>query len=196
MVSLEMRTLRKESLTAGLIAKMRDSIKCGRWALNCGSRDWFDGESGVFFPDQSYSADSGFGYLGTASLTVARDVAGLKPSNLSGLFRDERYDIAAYRFDVPDGKYKVKLYMKWGFERGFKPGASIVTIDVNGKKLAEKLDFHVAQKGDFTRAFVLEAGDVKAVDGRITINFKAEKGVDGKVITGSRMVNAIEVVRQ
>jgi len=196
LLSLEMRSLRKSAAQADLIAKKAASIRQGRWALNCGSRNWFLGDDGVYFPDAAYSPETGYGYLGNGSLTVAREVTGLQPATIADLFREERYDVEGYRFDVPDGTYAVKIYLKWGYKPAFEKAQACVSIEANGKPLAEKLDVVKAQKGEFMRPIILETMGVEVKDGKLVIRFTAEKNRDGKVLSTSRFVNAIELHRQ
>lgn len=83
------------------------------------------------------------------------------------LYRSVRYDVGAYRFDLPDGKYAVTLkFCEPHYGEVHKRSFS---VDLQGKRVIDSLDvFRAAGKN---KALDYTFKDVETIDGRITIDF-------------------------
>ena len=108
------------------------------------------------------------------------------------LFIAESYNFDAYRFVVAPGNYTVKLYLKAGFERGFKPGNFVFSVEVEGRRVLDDFDVVAACGTDFTQVAIKTFENVNVQDGQLEIRFLTEDGRSPSV----KLANAIEVIRQ
>lgn len=104
-------------------------------AINVGSNAQFiDSDGAVWEADQSYKAGS-WGYVGGAPGRASQNVLG---STEDPLYQTVRQGLNAYRCDVPDGTYEVKLLF---LEHRFtKIGERVFSVALNGKTVIDKLD--------------------------------------------------------
>jgi len=172
------------------IAEQAAMVRRGHYAVNCGSFCFYKAKNGtLFFPDRPLGKGD-YGYVGAYN-NVVRDTEGIKADDPE-LYLTEAYSVDAYKFKVPPGDYKVRLYFKAGYKKGFKPDIFVFNVDVQGKRALDNFDLVTACDSDFSRTLIKEIRDVKVVDGSLEIRF----GVDSKHDPSVKMVNAIEVIRQ
>ncbi|MGI5868272.1 MAG: malectin domain-containing carbohydrate-binding protein [Kiritimatiellia bacterium] len=171
-------------------AEQAEMIRRGHHAVNCGSTEFLRTRRGLlFFPDQPF-AKGGYGHVGPTQ-SVNRKIDGVDHEDAE-LFVSESYNFDAYRFEVAPGTYTVKLYLKTGYERSFKPGVYVFSVEIEGRPVLEAFDVVAACDGDFTRVVVKTFENVKVEDGTLDIRYIVEPGSDTTV----KMANAIEVIRQ
>ena len=171
-------------------AEQADMIRRGHYAVNCGSTDFLRVKRGLlFFPDQPF-AKGGYGHVGP-TLSVNRKIDGVEHEDAE-LFIAESYNFDAYRFVVAPGNYTVKLYLKAGFERGFKPGNFVFSVEVEGRRVLDDFDVVAACGTDFTQVAIKTFENVNVQDGQLEIRFVTEDGRSPSV----KLANAIEVIRQ
>ena len=165
-------------------------IRRGHYAVNCGATGFYKAKSGtLFFPDQPLGK-SDYGHSGSY-LNVVRNTDGIKTDDPE-LFMTEAYNVDSYRFKVPRGKYKVRLYLKVGYRKGFKPGIFVFDVAIQGKTVLENFDMFAAFNGDFHRVSIKEFTNVEASNGDLEIAFTNDENHDPT----ARLVNAIEVIRE
>jgi hypothetical protein len=163
-------------------------IKENRFALNCGSSEFYRAPDGrLFFPDVKFSDESRYGYFGSHSC-ANRKIGGLKNNTEAELFRTEAWNIDGYKFKLANGKYKIRLYMKVGWPDDFKPGKVVLSVYANNKPVINDLKMHKAQNGDFSKPVIKDFHTVVS-DGQLTLKFKAGKGLG----TNIQLCNAIEI---
>lgn len=171
-------------------AEQADMIRRGHYAVNCGSTDFLRAKRGLlFFPDQPF-AKGGYGHVGP-TLSVNRKIDGVEHEDAE-LFITESYNFDAYRFEVAPGSYTVKLYLKAGYERGFKPDNFVFGVEIEGQRVLDAFDVVTACGEDFTQVAIKTFENVEVEDGKLEIRFVAEDGRSPSV----KMANAIEVIRQ
>ena len=83
------------------------------------------------------------------------------------LYQTVRYDVGAYRFDLPNGKYRVTL--KFCEPHYGAPNKRVFGVAIQGKRVIEALDLF-GQVGK-NRALDYRYDDVQVSDGRLTIDF-------------------------
>lgn len=154
--------------------------------VNCGSMSSYKTSDGrLFVPDARFADGLGYGYTGDSVTACVRDIGILKDSSEKELFRTEAYNIDAYKVTLKNGKYRVKLYLRWGYEPEFKQTDSVLDATVQVGSETRKIDFKKEMGGDFDKPFVVEFRNVSVRDGILEIRF-----LDGKT---RRMLNALEI---
>lgn len=73
--------------------------------LNAGGPTYVDAAGAVWQADQIYTP-GGWGYVGGQTYAVTRPIANTEDD---ALYQSERYNLTGYRFDVPNGRYRVTL---------------------------------------------------------------------------------------
>ena len=117
-----------------------------------------DSAGNVWLPDQGF-ADGQTYAVADAAITNTTDVA---------LYRTERYSMTAYKFEVPKGKYTVKLHFAEVYSGITGPGMRVFTFNVQGHEFK---DFDIwAKAGGFGKAYV-ESVNVDVTDGKLNITF-------------------------
>jgi len=169
-------------------AKQAEMIRRGNYAVNCGTTTFYKAKNGtLFFPDQAFKKGN-YGYSG-AYLSVTRNTDGIKTPDAE-LFMTEAYAIDNYKFKVPNGKYKVRLYLKAAYKKGFKPGCFVFSVDVQGKRVLDNLDLVTYCENDFGQVIIKDFNNIEAKNGLLEIKFINDKEYDPSV----KLVNAIEII--
>ena len=163
--------------------------------VNCGSTSYTTIDGELFSPDK---ADDGvtYGHLGSASEACVRETKDLPAGTpLAALYATEAYNLDGYRFyGLRPGRYRVRLYVKCGWPKGWKAGHWLNVIRLNGMTVRDPFDAFTAQGGDFNRpvtdlAFETEVG----ADGKIDLSFGLPAGYAGNGTV--RFLNGIEIER-
>lgn len=140
-------------------------------SINVGSNaQYLDASGNVWIEDRAYTKGS-FGYVaGNPKLFDRKDV--IMNTSDEPLFYSYRDSIQAYRFDVPDGQYRISLSLAEAAR--LKAGDRVFDIAINNEVLAKDLDL-TAQYGfaqTVTKVYSIEA---KGGTG-VTVSFNAKKG--------------------
>ncbi len=187
--SVSMNELMRKLKTLALEVEQARMIEKNRFALNCGSRDYYRAPDGrLFFPDHIFSDSARYGYQGSWSSAV-RNTDGLKNETEPGLFQTEAWNVDGYKFVVPNGRYCVRLYMKIAWAADFKADTVVFSVYANGQPLFTDLDLYKTQAGDYNQPFIKDF-HVDVDNGLLVLKIKAGKGL-GKNI---QLCNAIEVI--
>lgn len=114
--------------------------------VNVGGDEYTDRSGEVWLADQEYVAGlSTWGYLlpdaDTGTFAGDRPISGTLDS---ALLQDERWAMAGYRFELPNGDYALSLYFAEQWVT--MPGARVFTVRVQGKDTLRNLDI-VAEAG-------------------------------------------------
>lgn len=189
--SLEIRSFLKKAESAKLVALQVEMMKKGHVSVNCGSDTFYLAPGGtLFFPDQKFDGSNVYGFYGQHEICM-RDVKGMKEAKAPGVFATEAWNIDGYKFKVPNGKYSVKLYMRYAYEPGFKKGDDLFfSLEAQGKPLFTNLNLFEEMKGDMANVVIKEYSGVNVADGVLTL-----KCIPGKNPT-VRHFDAIEVTRE
>jgi hypothetical protein len=101
------------------------------------------------------------------------------------LYRSEHYSMDAFKQQLPNGKYQVRLHFCETFEGISGPGERVFSFDVEGKAFK---DFDVwAKAGGGAKAYV-ETVDVNITDGQLDIKFTPQ--VENPQINGLEIIPA------
>ena len=160
----------------------------GHYAVNCGSSQFLKTQNGTLFaPDQPWNGK--YGYFGSYD-SVTREIRDVKDPN-PGLFQNEAYNIDGYRFALPNGKYKVRLYMKIGFKRNAEARYYMFDVLANGKLIVKDFDIYTECNGDLDSTAIREYGPLIITNGRLELAFR-----NNQKRPWARLVNAIEIIRE
>jgi len=149
--------------------------------INPGGNEYTDPDTGVVYAaDQSFFLDS-FGYAGGFTGGTGIDIAG---TSRDDLYQNQRLDMSAYRFTVPNGIYQVDLGFAETVENS--EGDRVFSVWLEGTGVMHNLDVFEASGGPniaYDRTFLIEV-----TDGRLDISFD---GVDGPPIINAILVTEV-----
>ena len=126
-----------------------------------------------------WQADTGF----TGGDTIERPGLAIANTKTPSLYRAERYDMSAFHWKVPNGRYTVKLHFCETYEDIDAAGQRVFTFKVEDKEFK---DFDVFKKtGGALRADV-ETVEVEVKDGSLDITFTPQ--------VENPEINALEII--
>jgi hypothetical protein len=133
--------------------------------------------------DREYTEKGGFGAIG--GKTIVRE----SPQTVAGtdapkVYLTERYSMDAYRFNLPNGKYTVRLHFAETYDGITQAGERVFTVKVQGK--AALADFDVFKIGGGFAKPVVKDVAAEVTDGKLMIEFVAK--------VQNAEINGIEVV--
>ncbi len=169
----------------GFLKQQRQMIASGRYAVSCGNADFCQVGSTLFFPDQKYSP-GGYGYSGSYT-SCQHDASTMKSTVDSALILNEASNVEGYRFTVPNGLYTVRLYNRIGYVPDAGPGRVMMTLEIQGKRVWDKMDLFLALNKDITQVLVSNFNDVEVKDGVLDLTWIPTNGRLG-------WINAIEII--
>jgi hypothetical protein len=156
------------------------------YRVNCGAYEPYTDEAGrTWLADQSYlQGQTEWGAVGGS--TVARAIDPPEGTPAPKVYLTERFEMVAYRFDVPDGTYDLRLHFAETWEGIVRKGERVFDVSVNTRPALEAVD-PTALGGGFARPVVREVTGVEVTDGRLLIEFVPR--------VQNAEINGIEVLR-
>ena len=148
--------------------------------VNCGGPTIV--ANGVTFTADQPWAPGGFGHVGGAAYVTSETRLGPVDSPFEEIARRARRGFSAYRFDLPNGQYLVRLHLAEIEVHG--PGLRRFSIAVEGQSALPDLDLAERFGHDYAGVHTLLAN---VVDGRLD--------VDATAAVGETLINGIEVFR-
>jgi len=136
--------------------------------INCGGMPYTDSDGKKFAADMEYQENLKSGYVGGNKGFTNNQVIGTEETDL---FKTDRWGFSEYRFDVPDGVYKVSLYL---IETHFENSEARVFDIYIEDKLVEK-DFDIVSKYGKNKAAIISFV-TRVIDGQLVI--KADASAD------------------
>jgi hypothetical protein len=142
------------------------------YRVNCGDDRAYTDNAGVkWAPDQVYTAAGKWGALGGD--TVRRTLKTIPGAQAPEVYLTERWGMSGYRFDIPNGKYTLRLHFAETFDGITGPGQRVFTVTVQGKPALANFDVFKAA-GGFAKPVVKEFRGVAVTDGKLLIQFTQE----------------------
>ena len=86
------------------------------------------------------------------------------------LYDSERDKEGAARFDVPNGKYTVRIHFCETWDGARKPGLRVFGIKIQGQLVADKMDLSGNPDGGWLVPFVKEYKDIEVTDGKPSLS--------------------------
>lgn len=147
--------------------------------INAGGGSYTDTQNQVWSPDRMYTT-GGFGFEGGEISSTNDPISGTPDGSL---YQSERYDMDAYRFDVPNGRYQVVLHFAEIYFESASERKMSVTIEAETK--LRDLDIYAQVGHDAALKYTFP--NIVVSDGRLDIEFS----------DSSRMpkISAIEVIK-
>ncbi len=133
------------------------------------SASFKDAEGNVWIPEQGFVDGD----------TTERPDVQITNTTTPVIYQSERYNMSAFSYPLPNGKYIVKLHFCETFEGITGPGQRVFTFNVEGQEFK---DFDIWVKaGGFLRALVVTV-NVEITNGKLDITFTP--GVEFPQING------------
>lgn len=144
--------------------------------INAGATEtYLDAAGNKWLPDQGF-AD------GETTDRAAMEIANTKTP---ALYLTEHYSMTKFSYQVPNGKYVVKLHFAETYEGIEGPGQRVFSFNVEGKEFK---DFDVWVKAGGPRRAYVESVEVTVADGKVDITFTSQ--------VENPEINAIEIIPQ
>jgi hypothetical protein len=135
-----------------------------------------DNKGNIWMPDTGLFADG--------DVATRDDSLAIANTTDPAMFRSERYGMTSFSYNLPNGKYKVKLYFADTYEGITGPGQRVFSFNVQGHEVK---DFDIVAKVGPNRADI-ETFDVDVTGGKLRINFTPN--------VENPEINAIEIIPQ
>lgn len=154
--------------------------------VNCGADEKYVDKAGKeWLPDQEYAKGKTLWGAGYGSV-VERDEEGVLGNDSPEIYITERYSMSNYVFDVPDGRYTVRLHFAETFSGITAAGERVFDVSINKQQVLK--DFDPYKEAGFFKPIVREFKGIEVSDGRLLIGFGAK--------VENPEINGIEVVRE
>lgn len=148
--------------------------------VNAGGPTYVDRLGLTWQADQQY-ATGGWGYAGGGAYVNALSIAGTDDDTL---YQTERYNMTAYKFDVPNSPYRVRLRFAELYPATLV-GSRVFDVKLQGQTVLSNFDVMAAAGGSRYTAYDVTLYPTVS-NGQLSIEFIAKKG--------SAKINAIEVI--
>jgi hypothetical protein len=153
-----------------------DVVKIPEWPpavyrVNCGASEPYTDRAGnEWLADQEFAEGKKWGALN--GTTVDRRPGGLEEiedTDDDPIYLTERYSMQGYKFDVPNGRYLLRLDFAETYEGITAEGMRLFSLEAEGKKILE--DFDVYKEAEGRNKAVVRNAVVEVSDGSLDINF-------------------------
>jgi enterochelin esterase-like enzyme len=138
--------------------------------VDCGAdQPYTDKNGNLWLPDQVKAPGASLEPLD--GMTIER-VEEFEVPNVAfpRIFRTERYSMSAYEFNLPNGKYTVRLHFAEAFEGITGIGQRVYSFAVQGQKPEKDIDLYKEAGGPY-KAIQREYKGVEVTDGKLRITF-------------------------
>lgn len=133
-----------------------------------------DSNGDVWLPDQGFQGGDVIERASDLQVANTKDPA---------LYRSERYGMTSFSYNLPNGKYTVKLHFAEMFEGITAAGQRVFSFTVAGHEFK---DFDVCAKAGGPRIAYIETVDADITEGKLDITFK--QGVENPEINGIEII--------
>ncbi len=146
--------------------------------VNVGGIEYTDTSGDIWSADQAYTS-GGWGYEGGTQWATTHAIFG---TDDDPLFQTERYGMTGYKFDVPNGVYRVKLLFAENYWDA--SGKRVFSVEIEGTIVLNNLDIyaHVGKYRAYKQSIGVITTGIQVNDGQLNINFSAtvnNANVDG-----------------
>jgi enterochelin esterase-like enzyme len=151
----------------------------------CGANEPYTDKNGnVWLPDQVKAPGASLSPLD--GNTIERTEEFVVPNvAFPQIFRTERYGMSAYEFNLPNGKYTVRLHFAECFTGITGPGERVYSFVVQGHKPEKDFDIF-KEAGGLYKAIQREYKGVAVTDGKLKITFTPN--VENPAINGIEII--------
>lgn len=133
--------------------------------INAGGSRYVDGENRLWSADQAYSSGS-FGFEGGLTYLSGDPISG---TDNPVIYQSQRYKMNAYRFDVPNGSYRVVLHFT---ELYFNAANELsMNVAIEGETRISGLD--IFREVGHDAALIFQFDNIPVSDSRLDLTFSA-----------------------
>jgi len=138
------------------------------WMINCGANAYTDNDGNEWSADQAYNAGE-FGYEGGQVYSIEDPIGN---TDSDPLFQSERYNMTAYRFDVPNGDYQVTLNFAEIYY--FSDGRRVFSVTLEDSTIINDLDIYQESGHDLALSYTFSTEELglSVTDNRLDIEFQ------------------------
>lgn len=147
------------------------SRKSGKYALrvNCAGKEKYVDQAGnEWSPDQYIEQSTEWGAVD--GLTVDRGDLGIDGVAAPKVYQTERYNMSAYIFKLPNGRYRVRLHFAETYDGMTDVGQRVFSVTINGQTVLHDFDPH-KEAGGLRKPVIKEIDRVVVRGGELTIGF-------------------------
>jgi endoglucanase len=159
--------------------------------VNAGDTAKFTDHAGnVWQPDKYYTKGSGYGFVGGDSIdrgasTKIEGTTDPKTSNPK-IYQTEHYSMDAFKAEVPNGKYTVRLHFAETYEDIATDGPRVFDVKIQGNAVLKDFDPAKAAGGQ-RKPIVKEYKGIDVTNGILEIGFEAK--VQNPEINGIEIIS-------
>ena len=156
--------------------------------VNCASdADYTDQAGNKWVADQMWTEGKTWGAVEGNTATRNLNPGAIAGTQAPGIYLTERYGMSGYRFDVPNGKYTVRLHFAETWDGIKAAGERVFTVKIQGKPIFENVD-PFKDGGGLAKPVVKEAKGIEVADGKLAIEFVEQ--------AQSAEINGIEIMAE
>ena len=153
--------------------------------VNCGATENYTDKVGnLWVADQETSEGKPWG--ADDGLTTDRGDVPISGTDAPRVYQSERYSMAAYEFNVPNGKYTVRLHFAETYEGITEAGQRVFSVSINDKVALVDFDVYKVAGGPQKPVVQVFKG-VEVKNGRILIGFSTS--VENPEINGIEILS-------
>ena len=137
--------------------------------VNCAATEpYTDNAGNVWLPDQQVDPNKEWGAVG--GMTVDRGDLAITGTDAPKIYQTERYSMEAYKFNVPNGAYTVRLHFAETYDGITAAGQRIFSVTINDRAALTNFDPY-KEAGGFQKPIVKTIEDVAVTGGELVIKF-------------------------
>jgi len=163
-------------ILASSCVRQVDVVKIPAWPpavyrVNCAAAEPYTDTAGKeWLADQEFAEGKKWGVLN--GTTVDRRTGGLEEiedTDDDVIYLTERYSMEGYKFDVPNGRYLLRLHFAETYDGITDEGMRVFSIEAEGKTILE--DFDVYKEAEGRNKAIVRNSVVEVSDGSLDITF-------------------------
>ncbi|MFA5238125.1 MAG: malectin domain-containing carbohydrate-binding protein [Phycisphaerae bacterium] len=152
--------------------------------VNCGAVEpYTDAAGNVWQPDQILEEGNTWG--AEDGMTVDRGELKIEGSDVAKVYETERYMVSAYKFQVPNGKYTVRMHFAETYAGIGGEEERVFSVSINGETVAKDID-PFKDGGGLEKPVVKEFKGVAIANGELVIGF--EMNIENPEVNGIEII--------
>ncbi len=139
--------------------------------VNCAAGEPYTDKAGnLWLPDQYMEEGKTWGVVDGE--TIDRGDLGITGTDAPRVYETERYNMSVYKFEMPNGKYTVRLHFAETFYDITAEGQRVFSVTINDDVVLEDFDPY-KEAGGSEKPVVREIKGVTVTNGEMVIGFTA-----------------------
>jgi hypothetical protein len=155
--------------------------------VNAGAdKELTDKAGNVWKPDKQYVKGQSYGFVAGQTIDRGTNLK-IEATEDARIYQTEHYSMEAFKAEVPEGKFTVRLHFAETYEGITADGERVFTVKIQGKEVLKDFDVRKTA-GTSQKAVVKEFKEIEAKDGIIDIGFDVK--------TQNPEINGIEIIAE